>query len=37
MEWKRKEYNKNMKLIFEGEYKNGNKIGKITEYYNNNI
>ena len=33
---KGKEYNNKNKLIFEGEYLNGEKNGKIKEYDNNN-
>ena len=28
-----KDYNSDGFLIFEGEYKNGKKIGKVKEYY----
>ena len=34
--WKKikiKEYSLNGELIFEGEYLNGKKIGKVKEYY----
>ena len=33
MEWKNKKYYKKDKIIFEGEYLNGKRNGKVKEYY----